>query len=62
MKLIDFAVLFVVAVMVAAVALYIYRAKKKGVRCIGCPDSAACSGGCSGKCASCPGCNRQTQG
>jgi hypothetical protein len=58
MKLIDFAVLFVVAVIVVSVALYIYRAKKKGVRCIGCSHSAACSGGCSGSCASCPGCRR----
>ena len=54
MKLIDFAVLFVVAVIVVSVALYIYRAKKKGVRCIGCSHSAACSGSC----ASCPGCRR----
>ena len=23
-------------------ALYLYRAKKKGRRCVGCPDSAAC--------------------
>ena len=32
---------------------YIVRAKKKGVKCIGCPDGAKCSGncaGCSGNC------------
>ncbi len=56
MKLIDFAVLAVVAVIVIAVTVYIYRAKKKGAGCIGCPNSAACSGSC----ASCPGCNHQT--
>jgi len=32
---------------------YLYRAKKRGVKCIGCPDGAKCSGncaGCSGNC------------
>lgn len=36
---------------VGLAALYIIRAKKKGNKCIGCPDSATCphakSGGCS---------------
>ena len=27
---------------------YIYRAKKNGQKCIGCPDSKTCSGHCSG--------------
>ncbi len=27
---------------------YIVRAKKKGRKCIGCPDSGSCSGNCSG--------------
>ena len=26
---------------------YIWKAKKRGVKCIGCPDSGACSGKCS---------------
>ncbi len=31
--------------------LYLYKAKKQGVKCIGCPDGATCSG----KCQCCPG-------
>ena len=27
---------------------YIIREKKRGVRCVGCPDSGKCSAGCSG--------------
>ena len=31
---------------------YIWKQKKKGVKCIGCPDRGSCSGNCSG-CSSC---------
>ena len=27
---------------------YIYKAKKSGAKCIGCPDAKSCSGNCSG--------------
>lgn len=46
-------ILVVVGVIVGAAAGYIYKEKKKGTKCIGCPDSATCSGhckGCSGSC------------
>jgi len=46
-------VLAAVAGIVALAVWYIRREKKKGVRCIGCPDSKTCSGhcaGCSGNC------------
>jgi len=33
------------AVVIGAVA-YIYRAKKSGQKCIGCPNSKSCSCGC----------------
>ena len=39
----------VIIAIVAAAGLYIYKAKKSGKKCIGCPDS----GSCSGKCGSC---------
>ena len=42
----------VVAVIVLLAALYIRREKKKGARCIGCPDSKTCphrKTGCSEK-------------
>ncbi len=40
-------ILIVVAVLGLA-GLYIYKSKKSGKKCIGCPDSGACSGNCSG--------------
>ena len=53
----DILVLSAVALILAAVALYILRQKKKGVKCIGCPaGEAACRvSGCSGNCAGCSG-------
>ncbi len=41
--------LIVTLVLVAAVGgagLYIWRAKKKGVKCIGCPSNKTCAGCC----------------
>ena len=35
-----------IAVAVAAALGYIIRSKKKGGHCIGCPNAAACPGGC----------------
>ncbi|MBQ7975379.1 MAG: FeoB-associated Cys-rich membrane protein [Clostridia bacterium] len=35
----------VIAVIIGGAALYIYRAKKSGQKCIGCPESKTC-----GKC------------
>lgn len=44
----NFIILAIVAVIVALAARYIYKAKKKGAKCIGCPDGCSCStGGCS---------------
>ena len=48
----------VIAVVVAIVALavgYIIKAKKRGVKCVGCPDSSSCAGSCSGSCNGCCG-------
>ena len=44
-----------IAAAVAAAALYVYRAKKSGKKCIGCPDAGGCSG-------CCPGCQGRCQG
>lgn len=49
---IDYLILAVVALIAGSIIFYIRRQKKKGVKCIGCPDS----GTCSGKCSSCGGC------
>ena len=44
----DLIVFAILAVIIAAAALYIYKEKKRGVKCIGCPAGASCSGQCSG--------------
>ncbi|MBQ6832601.1 MAG: FeoB-associated Cys-rich membrane protein [Oscillospiraceae bacterium] len=46
--MIDYIVIGVVVLVVAAAGWHIYSQKKKGVKCIGCPDSKTCSGNCSG--------------
>lgn len=38
---------------IGGAAGYIYKAKKRGVKCIGCPNSGKCSGNCSGCSCSC---------
>lgn len=44
---IDYIILGIIAVIVGGAAFYIYKAKKSGKKCIGCPDSGSCSGNCS---------------
>ena len=48
--MIDVIAIVVIAFVVGGAAGYIIWAKKNGRRCIGCPDSKACSEGCG----SCP--------
>ena len=43
--------LIVIAVIIGIAALsgwYIYKSKKSGKKCIGCPDGGTCSGCCAG--------------
>lgn len=44
----DFILVAILAAIVAAASLYIYKAKKRGVKCIGCPEGGNCSGTCCG--------------
>ena len=44
----NFIVILIVAVIIGLASRYIYKENKRGVKCIGCPDSAKCSGNCSG--------------
>ena len=39
----DILVLAVIALIVGGAALYIYKAKKSGVKCVGCPHAKTCS-------------------
>ena len=45
----DFVVAAVILAIVGISVAYIVNAKKKGVRCVGCPDGGAC-GKCNGAC------------
>lgn len=38
----------VIVAILASATLYIVKAKKKGVKCIGCPAGGKCSGNCGG--------------
>ena len=48
MNFVDYILIAVVLVIVGSAALYIYRAKKRGKKCIGCPSAHQCSGQCAG--------------
>ena len=56
--MINLMVFAIIAAIVGGASLYIYKAKKRGVKCIGCPSGAACAKAhtCSGSCAACGGC------
>ena len=43
MTLTDIIILGIVLAIVAAAALYVYKAKKSGKKCIGCPDADTCA-------------------
>lgn len=51
---IDYIIIGVVLGILCLCALFICKSRKRGKKCIGCPDSCACSGtgcgGCSGQC------------
>ena len=42
-------IIAVVAVAIGLASGYIYRQKKKGNKCIGCPYANSCEGNCNGK-------------
>ena len=45
---IDYVVLAVILLILCGAGFAIYRTKKSGRKCIGCPNSGACSGSCEG--------------
>lgn len=46
-------VIAVIAAIVGLAGLYIHKEKKRGIKCIGCPNGAKCAGNC----AACSGCH-----
>ena len=51
----DLIVIALIAAILGGAAFAIYRSRKAGIKCIGCPDSAKCASctGCSGGCSGC---------
>ena len=47
--MIDMIVIALVVLVVGGASFYIYKAKKKGQKCIGCPYSGSCSANCGEK-------------
>ena len=43
----NYIVVAILALVIGGAVYYIYRAKKNGQKCIGCPYSKQCSGSCS---------------
>ena len=39
----DLIILAILAVIVGCAARYVYKAKKRGQKCIGCPEGCSCS-------------------
>lgn len=44
--MVDLIIVAVVLIIIGAAAAYIIKAKKSGVKCIGCPSGSSCSGSC----------------
>jgi len=40
-------IIAIIVLVLGPAAFYVYKAKKSGKKCIGCPDSGSCSGNCS---------------
>jgi len=55
----DLIIIGIVAIIIGAAVAYIVKAKKRGVRCVGCPDGGKCSGNCGGCSGNC-GCHSDT--
>ena len=43
---VDIIIILVIAAIVGGAAWYVWKAKKSGKKCIGCPDGGSCSGSC----------------
>lgn len=45
---IDALIIIGVILLVGGIAFYLYRSRKNGVQCVGCPDGKKCSSACKG--------------
>ena len=54
MGAVDIVIILVIGAVLGLALGYVRKAKKNGKKCIGCPDSCACShGNCNGGCTGC---------
>ena len=44
----DILIVLILLLIVGAAGYYVYKAKKSGKKCIGCPDSGSCNRNCAG--------------
>lgn len=56
----NFIIIAVLVVIIGSAARYVYKAKKSGRKCIGCPDGCSCSAKNSGGSCGC-GCGGSTE-
>ena len=47
--MIDLVVILILVLIVGAIWMYIYKSRRSGVKCIGCPFAKQCGGKCSCK-------------
>ena len=59
--MVNLIVILVLAAIIGGASLYIYKAKKSGVKCIGCPSAKTCSGSCSACAGRCPHSGKQPE-
>ena len=48
--MVNFILIVLIIGIIGGIILYLYRAKKRGETCIGCPYAKQCGGKCSGSC------------
>lgn len=48
--MLDAIIIGVLVLIVGGIGFYLYRAKRSGAHCIGCPHAKKCPGKCSGSC------------
>ncbi len=49
----DIIIILALGLILGGAAGYVWKAKKSGKKCIGCPDGGSCSGNCAGCGCSC---------
>ncbi len=41
-------IILIIAIIVVNIIMYLYKAKKSGAKCVGCPYAKQCGGNCGG--------------